>query len=308
MYQTPPYKVPLTKRRIYTSKSMMKLVLLLVTITLSGYFSYGAATNFGARLSKRLRAVPIKPISSGQANIRHMILVNKQLVIKRFHEQADFDNEVAVLKALKGCPHLLPPLFIIPELREIAFKRIPGGDLYHTDQLSNLSYGQMVNITAQLVTAIDFIHRTAYLHLDIKPENVLLDGSKIWLIDLGLARPLGSAGRGIGTKRTMAPEMFHPNALWMPVTEAADWWSLGVTIFYMFSKWGSLDKQFHFGFFPYTVRDDLTLEWPSLVPPFNAPLIDLLLGPSGLLAFDYRCRSHNESTLLAHPFFKGTSE
>lgn len=307
MYQIPSYKVPPTKRRISTSASM-KLVLLLVTIVLSDYFSHGAATDLGARLSKRLRAVAIKPISSGQANIRHMILVNKQLVIKRFHEQADFDNEVAVLKALKGCPHLLPPLFIIPELREIAFKRIPGGDLYHTDQLSNLSYGQLVNITTQLVTAIDFIHRVGYLHSDIKPENVLLDGSKIWLIDLGLARLLGEVGRGIGTKRTMAPEMFHPNAIWMPVTKAADWWSLGVTIFYLFSKWGSLDKQFHFGFFPYNVRDDLTLEWPPRAPPFNAPLLEVLLGSSGLLAFDYRCRSHNGTTLLAHPFFKGANE
>lgn len=47
----------------------------------------------------------------------------------------------------------------------------------------------------QIIDGVHFIHKQGVVHLDLKPENIMCvnkTGSKIKLIDFGLARRLGS--------------------------------------------------------------------------------------------------------------------
>lgn len=46
----------------------------------------------------------------------------------------------------------------------------------------------------QIIDGVNFIHKQGIVHLDLKPENIMCvnkTGSKIKLIDFGLARRLG---------------------------------------------------------------------------------------------------------------------
>lgn len=53
----------------------------------------------------------------------------------------------------------------------------------------------------QIIDGVSFIHKQGIVHLDLKPENIMCvnkTGSKIKLIDFGLARRLGISGGAAG--------------------------------------------------------------------------------------------------------------
>ena len=79
----------------------------------------------------------------------------------------------------------------------------------------------------QLASAVAYVHRHGYLHLDLKPSNVVCDGGLAKLIDLSIARPPGRTRKRVGTRPYMAPEQARGGHL----TAAADVWGLGVVLY-----------------------------------------------------------------------------
>jgi tetratricopeptide (TPR) repeat protein/predicted Ser/Thr protein kinase len=92
-------------------------------------------------------------------------------------------------------------------------------------------------VMADIAGAVSALHAAGVLHRDIKPQNILLDGSGHgWLADFGIARdraaqPLTLEGTLMGTPVYMAPEQ----ALGRPdlVHEAADVYGLGSTLYHL---------------------------------------------------------------------------
>ena len=87
---------------------------------------------------------------------------------------------------------------------------------------------------AQMIQGVQAIHNAGFLHLDIKPSNILLaEGGVPKLADLGLARLLDARGlvhvdQVAGTPGYMAPEQTYSGA---DLSCAADIFSLG-SVFY----------------------------------------------------------------------------
>ncbi|MGC4086749.1 MAG: serine/threonine-protein kinase [Polyangiaceae bacterium] len=82
----------------------------------------------------------------------------------------------------------------------------------------------------QLVAGIDAIHAAGMLHLDLKPSNVLVtDDARVVVLDFGLCRATSTGARDelLGTPAYMAPEQ----AAGREVSEATDWYALGVVLF-----------------------------------------------------------------------------
>jgi serine/threonine protein phosphatase PrpC len=91
-------------------------------------------------------------------------------------------------------------------------------------------------ITIALARAVAALHRAGIIHRDIKPDNVILEGSgSLKLIDLGVVRVPGleefPADAAPGTLAYMAPEMAEGEL----GNEATDIYALGVTMFRAFT-------------------------------------------------------------------------
>jgi eukaryotic-like serine/threonine-protein kinase len=78
----------------------------------------------------------------------------------------------------------------------------------------------------QLISAVHYLHINGVLHLDLKPSNIVAEGSATKLLDLDIAQAPGRS-RGWGTRRYMAPEQMRGNH----VTAATDVWGIGMVLF-----------------------------------------------------------------------------
>jgi serine/threonine protein kinase len=123
----------------------------------------------------------------------------------------------------------------------IVMERLEGVNLKTHMARKTLETPEILEISLQIVTALEAAHAQGIVHRDIKPGNIFITtNGQVKLLDFGLARrvplddvmlPDGSTfrGRPIGTASYMAPERI----LQMPMDARCDLFSLGVVMYEM---------------------------------------------------------------------------
>ena len=113
-------------------------------------------------------------------------------------------------------------------------ERIDGGDLvaYRQQMGGSLASDRLVEVVAELSSAIAAFHAAGLAHHDIKPENVLvrsLDPFDLVLSDFGLAVVAGNKTY-YATNRNATIAYQAPETMRQVGGEPRDYWALGLTI------------------------------------------------------------------------------
>jgi eukaryotic-like serine/threonine-protein kinase len=98
--------------------------------------------------------------------------------------------------------------------------------------LPALEHDDAIEMGRQLCSAVGYLHRTGWLHLDLKPDNLIADGGRLKLIDFSIAQRPGRVAPGTGTRRWMAPEQEHGGV----ASEKTDVWGIAAVL-----RWAGLD-------------------------------------------------------------------
>ena len=131
-------------------------------------------------------------------------------------------------------------------------------------------------------------------HGDVKADNFLVKGEKVYLCDYGHSRRVDIRGKGgLGSKYFQSPEVRRGNS----PTIASDWYSFGMTLYRTYTS--DTDISWH----KEIEGQDVRLVDKNLID--NQELRKLLFNKdNGLLLVDSEKRaSYNE--IINHPFFNG---
>ena len=121
-----------------------------------------------------------------------------------------------------------------PNLVYIVQQYINGGDLTQHTTANRLPHQRLAELMISIAEAVGYAHSRGYVHLDLKPANILLDSEGVpFVADFGLAlhesMQSGMRGRILGTYAYMSPAQTRGEA--HRLDGRADIWSLGVILY-----------------------------------------------------------------------------
>ncbi|XP_052648343.1 striated muscle preferentially expressed protein kinase isoform X3 [Harpia harpyja] len=148
-------------------------------------------------------------------------------------------QEYEILKALHHERIMaLHEAYITPRYLVLICENCAGKEiLYSIVDRFRYSEDDVVSYVLQLLQGLEYLHSRRIVHLDIKPDNVVISGmNALKIIDFGSAQTynplvLRQLGRRVGTLEYMSPEVVKGD----PVGSAADVWGVGVLIYIMLS-------------------------------------------------------------------------
>ncbi|GBE88280.1 kinase-like protein [Sparassis latifolia] len=145
-----------------------------------------------------------------------------------------------------------------------------GGDLrFHLERLGRIPENVVQFWTAELSSALAYLHRQRIIHRDIKPDNILLDAmGHVHITDFNVAihyseRRLHTSVAG--SMAYMAPEIVGRKGY----TWWIDWWSMGVVIWELLFRRRPFDGRTHEKMKSSIMKDPIKL--PSIADQYCSP-------------------------------------
>lgn len=190
----------------------------------------------GALLDGRYLVEERLQVDSGEASLYICSLDGERYIAKIYKRKFAVKKEVLDALANIDCPYVAKvresfdlngyPVEIIPYYK--------NGSLQNTlctfDELKDV-------IIPDVTEALRALHAAGILHKDVKPANLMRcdDGKHIALIDFGISSVLEEGRTVLITRTGMTPEYSAPETFKNIFLEESDYYSLGITLFELFS-------------------------------------------------------------------------
>ena len=229
-----------------------------------------------------------------------MKVLKKQYVEKKKqHEHVKVERRVLI--ATSDSPFVVKLHFAFQNDKNLYFvlDYCYGGELFNLLQKrKRLSEEETRFYTAQLVLAIEHLHKHDIVYRDLKPENVLLcrDGY-IKITDFGLSHISAlniEAKTFCGTPEYLAPEILERHGYGKPV----DWWALGAIIYEMLVGIPPFYTQSKLDLFERIRNEEPS--YPKFLSEGTKKLLRLLLHKNPAMRLG---SAHGASEIKQHPWF-----
>ncbi|XP_006638269.2 serine/threonine kinase 17a like [Lepisosteus oculatus] len=153
----------------------------------------------------------------------------------------DIINEIAILESAKANPFVVSLHEVYETTSEIilVLEYAAGGEIFNqcvADNDEAFTEKDVIRLVRQILSGVAYLHRNNVVHLDMKPQNLLLTSSRplgdIRIVDFGLSRRMDNVKEVreiLGTPEYVAPEILN----YEPISTATDMWSIGVLAYVM---------------------------------------------------------------------------
>ncbi|XP_074477788.1 serine/threonine-protein kinase 17A [Sebastes fasciatus] len=151
-------------------------------------------------------------------------------------------HEIAVLELATASARVvnLHQVYEMTSEMVLVLEFAAGGEIFNqcvSDQEDEaFSEEDVKRLMRQILEGVSFLHQNNVVHLDLKPQNILLTSSSplgdIKIVDFGLSRMVSShqeLREIMGTPEYVAPEILN----YEPISTATDMWSTGVLAYVM---------------------------------------------------------------------------
>ncbi len=182
----------------------------------------------------------------------HDDLLDRDVAVKLISEtdsnRGRLRDEAAAHKQLTQDhpPHLVQLIDVVEDQRGLMliseFVNGPSLEQVLSRHVGPMDEAGTRRLLRQIALALAVIHQRGFLHLDIKPANVLLERSHVAkLTDFGLTTSIGTQQiMDVGSVRYMAPELLRGQ----PADVRADLYSLGMIAYEMLAGRAKFDQAF----------------------------------------------------------------
>ncbi|XP_064604246.1 serine/threonine-protein kinase Sgk3-like isoform X2 [Liolophura sinensis] len=163
-------------------------------------------------------------------------VLQKQAIMKRNEAKHIMAERNVLLKNIKH-PFLvgLHFSFQTPDKLYFVLDYVNGGELFfHLQRERYFPEARAKFYSAEIASALGYLHSLNIIYRDLKPENILLDSKgHVVLTDFGLCKEgiegMGTTSTFCGTPEYLAPEVLRKQ----PYDKTVDWWCLGAVLYEM---------------------------------------------------------------------------
>ncbi|CAF1956890.1 unnamed protein product [Rotaria magnacalcarata] len=182
----------------------------------------------------------VREISTGHEYAAKFVRKKKCTSGKRGLKREEILREADILSELAPHPNIITLHDVFENKHEIilVLELVGGGELFHyIAEKDALSEEEAAKFILQILEGVHHMHEKNIVHLDLKPENIMLlerNRTQIKMIDFGISRklrPNEPTKETFGTPEFVAPEVIE----FEPVTLATDMWSIGVITYILLS-------------------------------------------------------------------------
>ncbi|XP_056151194.1 protein kinase C eta type [Lampris incognitus] len=216
-------------------------------------------------------------------------------------------TEKRVLSLARCHPYLtqLYCCFQTPDRLFFVMEFVNGGDLmFHIQKSRKFEEVRGRFYTAEITSALLFLHSKGIIYRDLKLDNVLLDkDGHCKLADFGMCKEgifEGSAtGTFCGTPDYIAPEILQ-EMLYGP---SVDWWALGVLLYEMLSGHAPFEAENEDDLFESILKEEVV--YASWLSTEAVNILKALLTKNPARRLGCVASEGGENAVIRHPFFTG---
>ncbi|EKE41400.1 hypothetical protein ENUP19_0126G0012 [Entamoeba nuttalli] len=177
----------------------------------------------------------LKFISKGaQGEVFKGKLLNQEVAVKKFKHEDDFVKEVECINNC-ACEFIVSIFGITPTPEAIFLDWFPY-DLETYVIESQLTLKESTVLLSDISKGLAYIHRVGYIHLDIRPKNILVRNQRAVICDFGMSiidQPPYNHNRAVDC--WVAPEIVFGKE----VSTKTDIYSLGLVIWFICESKGT---------------------------------------------------------------------